>query len=102
MPEPTPEQIEPAARAIFEHMTDINGDEKAAAALTPEKKLQTTQEPTQEQIEAAARALKALAALTPEQQPNDNSYAEVSTDDIKRMNEHAKDAAYTPEKRREE
>jgi hypothetical protein len=66
MPEPTPEQIDAAARAIFEHMTDINGDEKAAAALTPEKKLQTTQEPTQEQIEAAARALKALAALTPE------------------------------------
>jgi hypothetical protein len=37
MPEPTPEQIDAAARAIFEHMTDINGDEKAAAALTPEK-----------------------------------------------------------------
>ena len=41
-------------------------------------------------------------ALTPEQQPSDISYAEVSTDDIKRMNEYAKDAAYTPEKRREE
>ena len=40
--------------------------------------------------------------LTPEQQPTDISYAEVSTDDIKRMNEYAKDAAYTPEKRRGE
>ena len=36
---------------------------------------------------------------TPEQQPTDTSYAEVSTDDIKRMNEYAKDAAYTPEKK---
>ena len=44
----------------------------------------------------------ARQALTPEQQPSDISYAEVSTDDIKRMNEYAKDAAYTPEKRREE
>ena len=55
LPEPTQEQIEAAARAIFEHMTDIDGDEadwlyfremlmdgaraalKAAAAVTPEK-----------------------------------------------------------------
>jgi len=82
-PEPTQEQIEAAARAIWQ-------------TLFPHLPYQTG-------CSAAAQAaLKAAAALSPEQQPTDTSYAEVSTDDIKRMNEYAKDAAYTPEKRREE
>ena len=83
MPEPTQEQIEAAARAIWQ-------------TLFPHLPYQTG-------CSAAAQAaLKAAAAVTPEQQPTDISYAEVSTDDIKRVNEHAKDVAYTPDKHRDE
>ena len=59
------ERQERALRRYVDKVVRIAYD-CGVAAVTPEKKLQTTQEPTQEQIEAAARALKALAALPPE------------------------------------